>query len=368
MRKETQSQLLAIGPLPPPLAGTSVSFELFREHICSQSTHLNLTVINSAPKDVGKRALFSLDNLKTACRVLGNYFWLTRRSDSTIVFGNDQFLLSLMPLCLVTAKLFKKPFYIRCFGGSLDQYYSNLPAPVRRYFRFVLNRCDGLIVQTELLKTFFEQRLSVEVTHVPGYRESVETIDRNLTPTEMANKPLRLVYLGHIREEKGVFDLLDSLKLLDEYERETITCDFYGPIYEEIESSFHRKLALTTNATYHGMLPHENVIPTISTYDVLVFPTYYPGEGHAGVIVEAMMAGMPIITTRFNALPELITHGKNGLLVSPNNPEEIANSIRLLADSPDLRQELGHRALESSRQYSSNYVIPKLVQAINLPF
>jgi len=106
MHKENRSQLLAVGPLPPPLAGTSVSFELFKEHISAYSTQLNLTVIDSAPKEVGKRALFSLDNLKTAGKVLGKFFWFTRRSDSTVIFGNDQFLLTLMPLCLAIAKLF----------------------------------------------------------------------------------------------------------------------------------------------------------------------------------------------------------------------------------------------------------------------
>jgi len=151
-----------------------------------------------------------------------------------------------------------------------------------------------------------------------------------------------------------------------ERKKDSVTCDFYGQLYSEIEDKFTAELAATPNAKYHGLLPHEKVFDTISSYDALVFPSYYPGEGHAGVIVEAMMAGLPIVTTKFNALPELISDGENGLLVSPRKPNEITSAIRLLATDVKLRQELGLRAFESSKQYSSDNVVPKLVQAIEL--
>jgi len=215
MCKTNHSRLLAIGPLPPPLAGTSVSFALFKEHLSSKSNNLQLTVIDSAPKEVGKRSLFSSDNLRTAVRIIAKFSRQVRQSDSIIIFGNDQFLLTLMPVCLLIAKINNKPCFIRCFGGSLDQYYANLPTPVRRYFKFVLSRCDGLIVQTKLLKTFFDQQLPVKVTHVPGYREPNQQNARSVTEQKTQRKTtkinstnrFRLFYLGHIREEKGLSNM-----------------------------------------------------------------------------------------------------------------------------------------------------------------
>jgi glycosyltransferase involved in cell wall biosynthesis len=57
------------------------------------------------------------------------------------------------------------------------------------------------------------------------------------------------------------------------------------------------------------------VVPTLRNYDALIFPSYYQGEGHPGVLVEAMMAGLPIITTQFRSIPELVQDGVNGLLM-----------------------------------------------------
>lgn len=365
MNPKQGQRLLAIGPLPPPLAGTSVSFDLFREFIQTESKNLDLLVINSAPDEVGERALVSFRNLRTAVKIIGSFVAQIRRVDSTIIFCNDQFLISLMPLCLFIAKIFRKPCFIRCFGGSLDQYYEGLPGPIQHYIKYILNRSDGLIVQTEELKVFFGQVLSAPVIQIPGYRKISALKNSAINHNSVAHS-LKLIYVGHIREEKGIFDLIEGLKQLSDSEQEHISCDLFGPIYSEVEEKFASALKSVSSIKYRGILPHNDVAQTIADYDVFVFPSYYKGEGHAGVIIEAMMAGIPIITTRFKSLPELIRHNDNGLLVEPHRPEEILDCVRQLSENGELRSRLAKRARETSSEYSSTLVIPKLIAAINL--
>ena len=75
---------------------------------------------------------------------------------------------------------------------------------------------------------------------------------------------------------------------------------------------------------------------------VLVMPSY--NEGGPRVVLEAMAAKLPGIATRVGAVPEISEDGKNGMLIEPARPEQIAARIQELLNSEHLRQELGIQA------------------------
>ena len=59
----------------------------------------------------------------------------------------------------------------------------------------------------------------------------------------------------------------------------------------------------------------------------MILPTYHVGEGYPGIIIEAFSIGMPVISTYWNSIPELISHNKNGLLVPIKDLDSLVNSI-----------------------------------------
>lgn len=363
MKNEPKRQLLAIGPLPPPVAGTSVSFKLFCDFVEDHSRSTILKIVNSSPKSPEDRPLFDLSNLLTAMRVLSGCVRHVWTSDKVILFGSNQFLLTLMPVCFGIAKIAGKSFYVRSFGGSLDTYYESLSPFSRRYFDYVLARIDGLIVQTESLKLFFENKAGASVHQVPGYRK-MPGVSENRAQEREAKTPMRLVYVGHIREEKGIFELLTSIEAMNDRLLGSVVCDLYGPVYNTISEQFEKRVALTSGMNYRGILNPDAVIPTLRNYDVFVFPTYYKGEGHPGVLIEALMAGLPIVTTNFKSIPDLIEDRHNGLLVSPKNPEELMAAIDLLNNNQTLLKELTKQATESGNKYDSDQVVPRILSAM----
>ena len=366
MTFKSKSRILVIGPLPPPYAGTSVSFKLFCEYLQLHPDSFDIDIINSAPKELGQRSLLNIDNLLTAGRILGTLLVRIRRADQVLLFGSHQFLVSLMPLCLSIARAMRKPFYVRPFGGSLDTYYRGLKPLVRRYFRWAIGHTNGLIVETRELRNFFSRIFGDKVHHVPGYRLMNKRVS-SVGSARLPKQVLELVYVGHIREEKGVFDLLESMRLLDGDSPGVFDCVFYGPIYSEAYERFTREIAACGNVSYGGILQPEQVVSTIKKFDVFVFPSFYKGEGHPGVLIEAMISGLPIVTTRHNAMPELISHRSNGLLVTPREPSELAETIRLLFNDPELLANLAEQSMQSSHQYSSVQVIPQILSAMGNP-
>ena len=362
-------RLLVVGPLPPPADGTSVSFQLFCRIIEECPVLGQLDIIDSSPKRLkdDKTRRFGPADIAQALRVLRPYRRQVRQADQVLIFGSNGFLLMMAPILLVLAKMAGKPCFIRAFGGSLDQFYRKLKPGLQGLLRLTLQNADGLMVQTELLRQFFIPLLADRVHLIPGYR-AMPAQDYRITPTAAhPNRSLRLVFVGHVREEKGVFVLLESLRKSTPPGYQDIHCDLYGPIYEAAADQLEIKLDQTPNATYKGVLPPEQVIPTLARYDALVFPSFYQGEGHPGVLIEAMMAGIPVITTNFRAIPDLITDRVNGLLVNPQDPAAIAQAISRVYNNRTLLAEMGHQNWTARTRYDADRVVPQLLRLLGIP-
>ncbi len=105
---------------------------------------------------------------------------------------------------------------------------------------------------------------------------------------------------------------------------------------KELEN-YIAKHNLQDNVILIGQLPDAGKY--ISAFDIFVLPSLK--EGFPWVILEAMAARVPIIASNVGALPEMIKNGKNGFLVDPARPQQIARKIEQLISDDHLRQELG---------------------------
>ena len=75
--------------------------------------------------------------------------------------------------------------------------------------------------------------------------------------------------------------------------------------------------------------------------DMLAFPTFYYYETMGTVLLEAMQAGVPVVTTRRASIPEIVHDGEHGLLVNEQDAADLAEKILRLAGDPALRAKMG---------------------------
>lgn len=355
-------QLLVVGPLPPPPVGGTVSFQLFCDYIESQAEFLYLSIIDSSPKRLKQTRILSITNLRKACNIIRQFSQQIKSAHLVLIFGSNGFLLSMAPVLVLIAKMARKPCYIRPFGGSLDIFSSSLSFLAHLLLQTMLLHVNGLFVQTKLLYDSFYPLLGDRVHLVPGYRQMPFSDFQPMC--SKSNDSLRLVYVGNIREEKGIFVLLESLRSLSPNEQDAIHLDLYGVILDSVANQFKAELVKTKNANYGGVLDPEKVISTLSNYDAMVFPTHYQGEGHPGVLLEAMIAGIPIITTRFRALPELVEDKVNGLLVLPHDTGSLTEAIRLIYYDRSLLHNMTVRNWEMRLRYDVQDVVPLILHAM----
>jgi glycosyltransferase involved in cell wall biosynthesis len=99
------------------------------------------------------------------------------------------------------------------------------------------------------------------------------------------------------------------------------------------------ELGIAERVRFAGPMALDDLLPRYREYDLFVLPTL-PGEGIPRVLLEAMAAGLPVVTTRVAGIPSLIRDGENGLLVDAPSPDAVAAAVERIVASPELRRRL----------------------------
>jgi glycosyltransferase involved in cell wall biosynthesis len=149
----------------------------------------------------------------------------------------------------------------------------------------------------------------------------------------------RILCLGRLVAAKGQAVLLDAVRLLARQGRPVhATFAGDGPDRQRLET-MAREYGVTEHVAFLGAVNPESVRGLYAATDAFVLPSF--AEGIPVVLMEAMAMEVPCVTTVVNGIPELITSGESGLLVSPSDAAQLADAIETLIANPALRQSLG---------------------------
>jgi glycosyltransferase involved in cell wall biosynthesis len=142
------------------------------------------------------------------------------------------------------------------------------------------------------------------------------------------------LYVGRIAKEKGVERLRDPLLSLPGVRLALVGG---GPEMEQVRAFYEG-----TPAVFTGFLDGEELVSAFASADVLVFPS--TNETFGLVALEAMACGLPVIATMTGGLVDILQDGVNALVYDPADPRGIADCLRRLQQSPELRARLGQGA------------------------
>ncbi len=157
--------------------------------------------------------------------------------------------------------------------------------------------------------------------------------------------PLRLVSVGRLIEFKGFHHLIEALSLAT---ARGLKAELHligdGPWRGRLEELV-RHHGLDGCVHFRGVLSQEQIKAELARSDIFVLPCCVDAKGASDilptVIMEAMAARLPVISTRVAGVPEMVESGTTGLLVEPDRPDELAAAISRLAGNRELRRTLG---------------------------
>jgi glycosyltransferase involved in cell wall biosynthesis len=151
-----------------------------------------------------------------------------------------------------------------------------------------------------------------------------------------------IVYAGRIEREKGLFDLIECGKYIcDQRSDISFLLAGKGRDLEALKKKV-KKLGLQDKVIFLGQMGRDQLVRLYQQSTIFAFPSYH--EGLPTVLLEAMACGLPIIATNVRGNRDLISPGKNGILVSPRSPKEMADAISMLLNDDEMRKELGKNA------------------------
>lgn len=172
------------------------------------------------------------------------------------------------------------------------------------------------------------------------------------------NVPI-LLYVGRLIVEKGIFDLLEAVERLNSKMPFHLLMVGSGSAEQEFKETV-QSLGLKDKVTVAGHVDEKALRCAYQLADLFVLPSW--SEGLPTVLLEAMDAGLPIVTTRIRGAADHLQEGIHACFVPPRNPEKLAQAIgHLLADSA-LRARMGVANLTKVKEFSPEIVGPQYLK------
>jgi glycosyltransferase involved in cell wall biosynthesis len=241
-------------------------------------------------------------------------------------------------IALIMSRLFEKPYSLSIHAGA-DIYVRPVLLPEK------IMGARHVVTCTAYNRAYLERLLDCDLEkQVSCIRHGLE-IEKYSPQSRVADRLPVILAVGQLAERKGLADLVRACSLLRDRGYHFI-CHIVGqgPQRPELERLI-AELYLEQIVLLCGPLPHEAVIEEYARAALFVLPCRQTKDGDIdgipNVLPEAMAMGVPVISTRLSAIPELIRDGENGLLVSPDDPTALAEKMIALLTQPALREALG---------------------------
>ena len=252
-------------------------------------------------------------------------------------------------ILIVISFFFRIPIVLHAHGAGFEIFYGNLPLLIQRNVSYLFCHCSHFIALSESWKKFYTTNLGLEedktIVLPNPVKFPLQTKDsQNHNPNTEDSNTINFLFLGRIGKRKGTFELIKAFSLISSQQRSRASLTIAGDGDLENAHALIKDLDLTNRIVVHDWVNSEERDALLAKSDVFVLPSY--NEGLPMAVLEAMSFGLPVVTTPVGGIPELISHGTEGLLIDPGNIQELSSAMQTLIKDEDMRNSLGAKARE----------------------
>jgi glycosyltransferase involved in cell wall biosynthesis len=229
------------------------------------------------------------------------------------------------------------PYVLHFHGGPYPAFMNRLPELARSTIRFLFARADRVIVLGEVWRSYVTSNLGVAPDRVDVIYNAVSG---PASPVAQEAMGCNIAYLGRLEDAKGVDVLVNALRA-----PEVARLDWRITLAGEGDHKY--ELALNTpefrsRVSFPGWLNADAVVQLLSSSKILVLPSRV--ENLPLTVLEGMAHGLCVVATSVGAIPEVIKHMVNGILVRPGDVDELRAAVVRAVIDQSLRARLGAAA------------------------
>lgn len=214
----------------------------------------------------------------------------------------------------IIGKAFNKKIIFHIHGGSFDK-FATKSFIYKKIIQFLLKKMNVIICLSESWKSFFETELDLKNIFVLGNPIELKSFG---TFFDNSNT-LKLLYLGSLNQQKGIFDFIEYLKSNKYFKDKKIILSIGGigdiaSLQKSLENTDHQ-------IEYLGWLDDIRKDKALNECDIFILPSYI--EGLPVSILEALAYSKPIIATNVGGITSIVKSGINGWIFNPGNFQQL---------------------------------------------
>jgi len=352
---ERKKTIFFIGNVPPPITGLTLSNKYLLD---SRFSHVfDVTFIDCRfVDDVADTGKFTIYKVLLGIKYLTKlFYYFSTRSYDIVLINYASIGWAVMRdslFSIMSSVLFKHKTLLWMHGNGILDFDQRFVFS-KKIVAFALKKATRVVLVGDNLRTRVVRWVS---------KANMETVHYGIKPVfdkheilqfPSSKKTVTVLYFSNMIREKGwLVTLKAAAKLKRRSDIQFVFCGSWWPLSDE---GYARKLVrewgIENQVDFRGKTLGKEKKRAFSEADIFVFPTFFPVETFGLVNLEAMDAGLPIITTSRAAIPEIVDDGINGFLIPEQDAEALAEKITYLADHPEIRYKIGKRNREKFMKY-----------------
>ncbi len=265
------------------------------------------------------------------------------------------------------------PFLLTLQEGDPIEYIKKRVGVMYPLFKNIFTKADFIQAISNYLADFAkEMNAKSEIVVVPNGVDvkkfsrtfSQIKLDKIREKLNIKREEKVIISLSRLVKKNGLTDIIDALSILRKGGLNIkLIIAFDGPLKEALEKKV-RKMNFENYVLFLGRLINEDIPQYLAISDVFVRPSLSEGQGVS--FLEAMAARIPIIGTKVGGIPDFLKDSETGLFCEVNNPQSIAEKVKLLLENSELREKIVKNAKEMVlRDYDWNLIAEKMKNVFN---
>ena len=360
----TLKKILFILHLPPPIHGAGLMgkyiYDSFPINETFNSEFINLSTSKTV-NEIGKKPILKIVRFF-------KIFWSTFHS--ILIFNPDKVYISISAngfgfykdlILVLIVKLFRKKIVLHYHNKGVSSYQNNFIDNI--LYKILFNKVKVILLSKYLYYDIEKYVKLINVYFCPNGIPLVQPIQSY----SKKNSPIKLLFLSNLIETKGIFVMLDALKLLKDKNID-FHCNIVGGEADisitELNSKLYT-LGLNSEVSYLGKQYGDDKYTIYNNSDIFVFPTFYPDECFPLVLLEAMMFGLPVVSTKEGGIQDIVKDNHTGYLVEKESHTKLAKQIEFLIKHPNKVTEMGEYARNQFlEKYTLNIFEERLIEIL----
>ena len=344
MRK---NRILFILHLPPPVHGSAMVGQYIKDSKVVGNTFdarfINLST-SLTIDEIGKNPIVKISRyFKIVFKLIKYLLGFKPETVYLAITAKGVGFYKDLPLALLV-KLFGKKLVLHYHNKGVSKYQHRFLDNLLYYTLF--KNTKVILLSERLYKDVSKYVKQKDVFFCPNGIPTINLED-NILPKN--NNVPKLLFLSNLIASKGVYVLLDALKILND-NNVKFHCNLVGGEGDISSMKLAQKindLKLQNCVSYLGKKYNHEKHKVFQSSDIFVFPTFYHNECFPLVLLEAMQFGLTIISSNEGGIPDIVKNDETGFVIENQNPNKLAEKIKHLIDNPEKASLMG----EKGRQY-----------------